>query len=89
MSPARACPHLAELPGEEPAELSVGCEHCRDLGQRPVALRKCLECGHIGCCDSTPGRWARHHHAQTGHPVMRSFEPGEGWRWCFEDQRLV
>ncbi|WP_037607819.1 UBP-type zinc finger domain-containing protein [Streptacidiphilus rugosus] len=89
MSPSRPCPHLDRLSAEEPGELTPTCEHCLKLGQRPVALRKCLHCGHVGCCDSTPGRWATEHHRQTGHAVMRSFEPGESWRWCFEDQRLV
>jgi hypothetical protein len=89
MSHSSPCPHLAQLPDPEPDELTTACEHCQKLGQRSVALRKCLQCGHVGCCDSTPGRWAREHHRLTGHAVMRSFEDGESWRWCFEDQRLV
>jgi hypothetical protein len=46
----------------------------------------CLECGYVGCCDSSPRRHATAHHAGTGHPVIRSFEPGESWRWCFVDE---
>ena len=50
-------------------------------------LRICLACGNVGCCDSSAGRHAeRHFH--TTHPVMRSFEPGESWRWCYVDERL-
>jgi CPA1 family monovalent cation:H+ antiporter len=50
-----------------------------------VHLRQCLDCGHIGCCDSSRGRHADDHFHQTGHPVMRSAEPGEAWRWCYVD----
>ena len=51
-----------------------------------VHLRMCVGCGNIGCCDSSPGRHASAHHRETGHPVMRSAEPGEDWRWCFVDE---
>jgi hypothetical protein len=61
----------------------------RDRLHRLGALRLCLTCGHVGCCDSSPHRHAAAHHAGTGHPVMRSFEPGESWRWCYVDQRIV
>ena len=46
-------------------------------------LRMCLECGHVGCCDSSPYRHASSHFTDSGHPVMQSFEPGESWRWCY------
>ncbi len=66
------------------------CPDCAAIGTNPWAhLRMCLTCGHVACCDSSPHRHASHHHADTGHPVMRSFEPGECWRWCYEDQRIV
>jgi hypothetical protein len=48
-----------------------------------------MECGHVACCDSSPHRHATAHHRETGHPVIRSFEPGEVWRWCYEDLRIV
>jgi uncharacterized UBP type Zn finger protein len=48
----------------------------------------CLTCGHVGCCDSSPSQHATVHFQQTGHPVMRSVEPGEGWRWCYVDLRV-
>ena len=53
-----------------------------------VHLRQCLECGHVACCDSSPRQHATAHFQDTGHPVMRSAEPGEDWRWCFVDNRL-
>ncbi len=66
-----------------------GCEECLREGGRWVHLRVCMGCGHVGCCDSSPGRHARQHGERAGHPVMRSAEPGETWGWCFEDdQRL-
>ncbi|WP_308259469.1 UBP-type zinc finger domain-containing protein [Pseudonocardia sp. H11422] len=52
-------------------------------------LRLCLTCGNVGCCDSTPQRHATRHYQNSGHPVMRSFEPGESWRWCYIDERIV
>ena len=51
-------------------------------------LRLCLACGNVGCCDSSVGKHADRHFADTGHPVMRSFEPGEAWRWCYLDDLL-
>ena len=65
-----------------------GCAECLATGQGWVNLRICLACGHVGCCDSSPGKHAAAHFEQTGHPVMRSFEPGEEWRWCFPDKLL-
>ena len=71
-------------------QTSAGCQDCLAAGQsRWVHLRLCLTCGRVGCCDSSPGRHASAHHSSTGHPVMRSLEPGESWRWCFVDDRLV
>ncbi|MFE7135135.1 UBP-type zinc finger domain-containing protein [Streptomyces sp. NPDC057638] len=83
------CPHAAALPRPEPTPLSDTCPECLAAGTVPVHLRLCLVCGHVGCCDSSPLRHASAHFAQTGHPVMRSFEPGESWRWCFVDTTLV
>ncbi|MCX3060184.1 UBP-type zinc finger domain-containing protein [Streptomyces beihaiensis] len=83
------CPHVAELPQPEPTPLSETCLECLAAGSHPVQLRLCLACGHVGCCDSSPLRHATRHHEETGHPVMRTFEPGESWRWCFVDGVLV
>ncbi|MET9351121.1 UBP-type zinc finger domain-containing protein [Streptomyces termitum] len=83
------CPHVAEMPRPEPAPLHATCPECLAEGTNPVQLRLCLSCGHVGCCDSSRGRHASGHFSATGHPVMRSFEPGEAWRWCFVDESLV
>jgi len=83
------CLHVAELPRPEPAPLSDTCPECLVAGTHPVQLRLCLDCGHVGCCDSSPLKHATAHHTATGHPVMRSFERGETWRWCFADGSIV
>ncbi|MGW1228559.1 UBP-type zinc finger domain-containing protein [Streptomyces sp. NPDC001478] len=83
------CPHVSDLPRPEPAPLAATCPACEEAGTHPVQLRLCLICGHVGCCDSSPGRHATGHFEKTGHAVMRSFEPGESWRWCFEDGSIV
>ena len=84
-----ACQHVAEL-GPEPAPSTLdGCEDCLAEGTRWVHLRLCLSCGKVACCDSSPRRHASAHHRDGGHPVIRSFEPGEDWRWCFLDHALV
>ncbi|WP_327177914.1 UBP-type zinc finger domain-containing protein [Streptomyces sp. NBC_01335] len=83
------CPHVSELPHPEPTPLSDTCVECRDAGTHPVQLRLCLTCGHVGCCDSSPLRHGTGHARESGHPVVRSFEPGESWRWCYEDGSIV
>jgi uncharacterized UBP type Zn finger protein len=65
------------------------CEDCIKTGDSWVHLRMCLECGHVGCCDSSKNTHATRHFHQTGHPLMRSIEPGEGWVWCYIDQAPV
>jgi CPA1 family monovalent cation:H+ antiporter len=77
-----ACEHLeANLPIETVAEPE--CGDCLREGTTWVALRQCLECGNVGCCDSSPRRHATRHFHETQHPVMQSAEPGEDWRWCY------
>jgi uncharacterized UBP type Zn finger protein len=78
------CEHIVEAQ-DPPPGTPQGCEECLADGTRWVHLRKCLSCGHIGCCDSSPGKHATAHYKETGHSVMASFEPGENWRWCFVD----
>ena len=62
-----------------------GCEECLAAGGRWMHLRRCAVCGHIGCCDSSPGKHARRHWQETGHAIVQSFEPGEDWMYCFAD----
>ena len=82
-----ACVHADELPtAPGPAE---ACEDCRRIGGQWVHLRRCLECDHVGCCDSSPNRHATAHFAATGHPVAASAEPREHWAWCYPDEALL
>ena len=62
------------------------CEECVKAGDSWVHLRLCTACGHVGCCDSSKNKHARRHHQTTGHPLVRSIEPGEHWLWCYVDQ---
>jgi CPA1 family monovalent cation:H+ antiporter len=82
------CEHLKEAPVSIRPNTPDGCEECMRDGTHWVHLRLCLTCGHVGCCDSSPERHAAAHFHEGGHPVMRSFETGEAWRWCFVDERL-
>jgi|SRR5215218_7024465 len=63
-----------------------GCEDCLRTGDTWVHLRVCQQCGHVGCCDSSPNRHATAHFRDTDHPIIRSFEPGEEWFWCYPDE---
>jgi hypothetical protein len=80
----RPCKHLDMIKVTDPAK-SV-CEACLDSGDSWPALRMCLTCGHVGCCDTSVNKHAKQHHEATGHPLMRSIRLEEGWIWCYEDQ---
>jgi uncharacterized UBP type Zn finger protein len=79
------CNHLNQIHSVQP-RTPEGCEECLQAGGRWVHLRLCLTCGHVGCCDSSPGKHATGHFQHTRHPIVRSFEPGEDWGWCYVDQ---
>lgn len=82
---ADTCNHLDAVRDVTPS--SDGCEDCLPVGGRWIHLGLCMHCGHVGCCDSSPNRHATaHRHARPHHPVIRSYEPGEDWWWCYEDQ---
>ena len=83
-----ACEHLETADAATKPKTPEGCEECLQDGMQWVHLRLCLTCGHVGCCDSSVGRHASAHFAECDHPVVRSFEPGEAWRWCFVDDAL-
>jgi CPA1 family monovalent cation:H+ antiporter len=84
-----ACDHLLAAPRDVSSGVDAVCEDCvRDGFTNWVHLRKCLTCGHTACCDSSPRRHASAHFDEVRHPVMRSAEQGEDWRWCFVDNRL-
>jgi uncharacterized UBP type Zn finger protein len=80
------CTHLDHVKVTELPESVDGCEECLAAGDKWMHLRICLECGHVGCCDSSPNRHASAHAQETGHPIMRSIQPGEDWAWCYEDE---
>jgi uncharacterized UBP type Zn finger protein len=63
-----------------------GCEECLQTGDTWVHLRACMTCGHVGCCDDSKNKHATKHFHATGHPVIRSDEPGETWGWCYVDK---
>jgi hypothetical protein len=66
----------------------TGCEECLATGGWWLHLRRCAECGHIGCCDSSPGQHAAKHASETGHPVVASFEPLQSWFYDYEKKRV-
>jgi len=84
----KTCSHTNQIvDGVKPSGAS--CDKCVAAGTRPVQLRMCLTCGHVGCCDSTPGKHATAHFKDTGHALMRSIEPGATWGWCYVDERML
>jgi Na+/H+ antiporter len=85
---AGECEHLLEEPASTVPLTPEGCGACLSEGTSWVHLRLCTRCGEVGCCDSSEGRHAARHFEDTGHPVMRSMEPGETWRWCYVDEIL-
>jgi uncharacterized UBP type Zn finger protein len=82
-----SCTHLETIEDVTPS--APGCEDCLRTGDRWVHLRLCLACGHVGCCDSSPNRHATAHFHATNHPLIRSHEPGEDWRWCYVDEVML
>jgi hypothetical protein len=82
----RNCTHGDHVLVTELPEAVAGCEECLRSGGKWVHLRICLECGHVGCCDDSPNRHATAHGQGSGHPIIRSLEPGETWCWCFVDE---
>ncbi|MFJ9734181.1 UBP-type zinc finger domain-containing protein [Streptomyces sp. NPDC101171] len=81
----RTCAHVPDA-GSSPVPRSGVCLECEARGQGGGHLRFCLSCGHTGCSDSSPGAHATAHHESTGHPLVRSMEPGEEWAWCYVDE---
>ena len=86
MSPS--CTHLKQVRTDTP-RTPEGCEECLKAKSRWVHLRLCLKCGHVGCCDSSPGKHATKHFHETRHPLIRSFERGENWAFCYVDELML
>jgi uncharacterized UBP type Zn finger protein len=83
------CTHLDQVREVTPLTPD-GCQECLAEDQHEwFHLRLCMTCGHVGCCDSSPGKHASAHFRETGHPIVRSFQPGEDWGWCFVDDELL
>ncbi len=80
---ADTCMHLDTIADVIPS--STGCEDCLKIGARWVHLRLCMACGHVGCCNNSPNKHASAHWHETDHPIVRSYEPGEDWWWCYAD----
>ena len=78
------CTHLDEIKDVTPS--APGCEECLATGDDWVSLRMCRSCGHVGCCDSSKNRHATKHFLATKHPIIKSFEPGENWSYCYIDE---
>jgi Zn-finger in ubiquitin-hydrolases and other protein len=66
-----------------------GCVECLATGGWWFHLRRCAQCGHVGCCDSSPSQHASHHAADQQHPVVRSYEPGEDWFWNYATEQYA
>ena len=80
------CTHLDTITVTELPPEVAGCEDCLRDGGKWLHLRICLACGHVGCCDDSPGQHASAHADAEQHPLIRSLEPGEDWSWCFVDE---
>jgi Zn-finger in ubiquitin-hydrolases and other protein len=80
----------SEVPGVDPSvpPSGNGCVECDAAGGWWFHLRRCAQCGHVGCCDSSPSQHASVHAKETGHPVIQSFEPREEWFWSYADDQL-
>jgi uncharacterized UBP type Zn finger protein len=82
----RFCDHFeADLQLEMPLAF---CTACVEIGATWEHLRQCLTCGRTSCCDRSPNRHATTHYRETAHPMIRSAEPDEDWRWCYADDRM-
>ena len=81
------CAHITQIRNVTPS--ARGCEDCLKTGDAWVNLRLCMICGYVGCCDNSKNRHATKHFRATGHPIIRSFQPGESWLWCYVDELLI
>ncbi|PXA91043.1 hypothetical protein DMC25_06680 [Caulobacter sp. D4A] len=79
-----SCSHLSTIVVVTPS--ADGCEDCLKTGGWWVHLRLCRACGHVGCCDQSPGRHATAHFKATDHPIIEGYDPPEGWGWCYVDE---
>ena len=85
---SKSCTHLDQIREVTPSNIN-GCNECLAMGDDWVHLRECLTCGHVGCCDDSKNKHATKHFHTTKHPIMRSIEPGEDWKWCYVDNIFI
>jgi len=78
------CLHVDAIRNVQPS--AAGCDDCVNLGDVWLQLWMCMECGYVGCCDSSKNKHAIGHYRATEHPIARSIEPGEEWAWCYVDK---
>jgi Zn-finger in ubiquitin-hydrolases and other protein/Helicase associated domain len=84
---ATTCEHVEEVRDDWEPIADPVCEDCAQAGEESwVSLRRCMTCGHVGCCDSSPGQHATEHHHDTSHPMVRTLQPGQEWVWCYVDE---
>ena len=79
-----SCQHLSQIQKVTPS--AEGCEDCLKIGDTWLHLRICETCGHVGCCDSSKNKHATKHFRASGHAIIKSFQPGEEWGWCYVDE---
>jgi len=78
------CRHLTAI--RPVGARTSGCEECLKTGDAWLHLRLCIQCGHVGCCDSSKNKHATKHFHATQHPIIASLERGEHWMWCYVDE---
>ena len=79
------CEHFSQVKTVVP-NTPEGCEECLKTGDSWVHLRLCEACGHVGCCDQSKNKHATKHFHESKHPIIKSFQPGEDWGWCYVDE---
>ena len=85
---ATTCTHLDQINNVKP-RTPKGCEECLKMGDSWVHLRLCMTCGHVGCCDDSKNKHATKHYHATSHPIIKSFQPGEDWMYCYPDELFM
>jgi hypothetical protein len=84
---SKRCSHADQILTVTPS--ARGCQECLQTGSPWVHLRICRTCGHVGCCDESPGKHATRHFKSTRHPIIEGYDPPEGWGWCFLDEVFI
>ncbi len=85
----KICTHIQQAEENVQPNTPEGCEECLQVGDDWVHLRLCLTCGHVGCCDNSKNKHATKHFHTTKHPVIKSFEPAENWKWCYIEEIMA